>query len=91
MGHNHGAPLRRFAGHTGVYLRAYGEWCRPLRVWLYRGAWRVVCRACHPAVINSGNLLYDGGWPTLKAAFAAAVEHCAACPVAGTLHVEAAA
>jgi hypothetical protein len=78
--HHHGAPVRRFPGRAGVYLRAYGEWVRPLRVWSYRGAWRVVCRACKPALIGSGDVLHDDGWPTREAAFAAAADHCKACP-----------
>lgn len=90
MGHDHskGRPLRAFAGKPGIWVNQHG-WCRPLHVWRYRGAWRVTCWHCWPQHINSSNLLYDvlydGGWPTLTAAFAAAVEHCAECPESRTV------
>jgi hypothetical protein len=82
-GHGHvhslARPLRRFAGRRGVWVHHH-DWCRPLVVWRYRGAWRVVCWACWPTAIRSDDPTYGGGgWPTQQAAFAAALAHCAEC------------
>jgi hypothetical protein len=92
MGHDHknGRPVRGIAGRPGVWVWFHDEWCRPLRIWVYRGAWRVVCRRCM-AGLSSDDERYDDGWPTWQAALDAAHAHCAACPTAGARLVEAAA
>lgn len=76
--HKPGHQLRAFPGRPGVYVNRHGDWDRPLHVWLYRGAWRVICWPCMTP-LQSGLGLYDGGWPTQQAAFAAAVAHCGGC------------
>lgn len=69
-------PVRRFVGSPGVWIRVHGEWCRPLHVWLYRGAWRVACRLCWPnGALWSGDDLWGGGWATQAEAFDAAHAH----------------
>lgn len=76
--HERGYRMRAFAGRTGMYVQRHGNWDRPLRVWLYRGAWRVICLPCMTSV-GSGDELYVNGWPTQQAAFTAALEHCGTC------------
>lgn len=78
--HNHkrGHPLRAFVDRPGVWVQRHGDWNRPLHVWLYRGAWRVICWPC-ATPLRSGDDLYDDGYRTQAAAFDAAVTHCAAC------------
>jgi hypothetical protein len=92
MNHNHkaGRPARVIVGRPGVWVWFHQEWCRPLHVWLYRGAWRVVCRRCMTGLASELEL-YGNGWPTIGDAFDAALAHCAACPIAGAQLVEAAA
>lgn len=82
--HNGGYPMRAFPGRPGVWVQRHGDWCRPLSVWLYRGAWRVLCFSCMVS-IRSDNDLYGRGWPSLGEAFDAAVAHCGGC--AGTVTV----
>lgn len=77
-GHERGYQVRAFVGRPGVWVQRHGEWCRPLHVWLYRGAWRVICWPCM-ASIDSGDSLYGGGWPAQVAALDAAAEHCRTC------------
>lgn len=79
--HSRGYPMRSFTGRPGVFVQRFGRWDRPLRVWRYRGAWRVICLPCMTP-IQSGDDLYGGGWPTQAAAFDAAITHCRCCPVA---------
>lgn len=74
-------PLRAFPGRRGVFVNRHGDWDRPLHVWLYRGAWRVICWPCSMP-LRSGLDLYDGGWPSQGEAFNAAVAHCGECPTA---------
>ncbi len=76
--HKRGHQMRAFPGRRGVFVQRHGDWSRPLHVWLYRGAWRVICWPCMTP-LQSGNRLYDGGWPTQRAAFGAALEHCGSC------------
>lgn len=83
--HKPAHPLRAFVGRPGVYVQCHGDWIRPLNVWLYRGAWRTICRPCMTPV-QSGDELYDGGWPTQAAAFDAAVAHCSGCPTTNEIN-----
>lgn len=70
--------LRQIAGRRGWWVRVHGEWSRPLNVWRYRGAWRVICYPCmYP--LASDDPTFDYGWPTMEAAFDAAHRHCATC------------
>ena len=75
----HGHRIRRFANRTGWWVHYYSEWVRPLHVWLHRGAWRVICRACVEQV-RSADDMWDDGWPTQETAIEAALAHCATCP-----------
>lgn len=77
--HERGHPMRRFAGRPGVYVQRHGDWDRPLHVWLYRGAWRILCFPCMVS-IQSGDPMWDNGWPTQTEAFDVAYAHCAGCP-----------
>lgn len=76
--HTRGYPMRAFVGRPGVWVQRHGDWDRPLNVWLYRDAWRVLCFPCMTP-IRSGSDLYDGGYRTQGEAFAAAVAHCREC------------
>lgn len=77
--HKDAHPMRRFAGRRGLWVLNHGDWDRPLHVWLYRGAYRVICRVCLTS-IQSGDRLYDGGWPDRSSAMDAAAAHCRDCP-----------
>lgn len=77
--HSRGYGMRAFAGRSGVWVQVHGEWCRPLNVWLYRGAWRIHCYRCMTP-IRSDSELYDGGYPTQSEAFDVALAHCRDCP-----------
>jgi hypothetical protein len=79
--HRRGYPLRRLPDRPGVYVQVHGDWDRPLHVWLYRGAWRAICRPCMDS-IRSDDETYNYGWPTQAAAFDAAVRHCGDCQTA---------
>ncbi len=78
--HNHdrGYPMRRFAGLPGVWVQRHRDWDRPLHVWLYRGAWRIICWPCMTS-LRSADDMYADGWPTQQAAMDAAHAHCARC------------
>lgn len=77
--HSRGYRLRAFVGETGTWVQRHGEWQRPMHVWLYRGAWRIICWPCMTS-LRSDDALYDGGWRTLTAAFDVAWDHCRTCP-----------
>lgn len=70
--------VRACVGRPGIWVNCHGEWCRPLWVRLYRGAWRVGCWPCLSG-IDSGNDLWDRGFASLGDAFEAAMAHCASC------------
>ena len=76
--HKGAYQIRAFVGMPGLWVNRYGEWCRPVHVWLYRGAWRAACFPCARA-LPSDNPLFDYGYPTQAAAFDAAHDHCRAC------------
>lgn len=76
--HKDSHPLRRFVFRPGVFVQSHGTWERPIRVWLYRGAWRATCMPCLTG-ISSDDPEYGYGWPTQQAAFAAAMAHCGGC------------
>jgi hypothetical protein len=78
--HSRGYPMRAFPGKPGVFVQRHGDWDRPMHVWLYRDAWRILCWPCMTS-IRSGDELYDHGWPSQSAAFDAALAHCRACSV----------
>lgn len=82
--HTHGYPTRAFVGTPGIWVQRHGQWCRPLHVWLYRGAWRVVCFVCMTALHAGYGGLYGGGYQSLPAAMNAALAHCRKCPHGGT-------
>lgn len=73
-------PMRIVLGRPGVYVYNHGDWDRPMHVWLYRGAWRAVCRPC-VMPITSDDTLTGYGWRTMVAAYDAAVAHCRNCGV----------
>ncbi len=79
--HSRGYTVRAFAGRTGLWVQRHGTWCRPVNVWLYRGAWRAVCFPCMTS-LRSGDDLYDRGWRTQGDAMDAAYRHCGDCRVA---------
>lgn len=80
--HRRGHQMRAFVGRPGVFIQRHGDWRRPLHVWLYRGAWRVICWPCMTP-LQSGSEVYDDGWGTQHAALTAAHEHCRGCAVGG--------
>lgn len=76
--HSRGYQLRAFVGLPGVWVRVHGDWQRPIHVWLYRGAWRVLCWPCLTP-LRTGDELHDGGYGSQSEAFDAAVAHCRGC------------
>lgn len=78
--HIRGYRLQAFVGETGAWVKRHGDWHRPIHVWLYRGAWRIICWPCMTA-LQSGDDLHDGGWRTQAAAMDAAYAHCWMCRV----------
>ncbi len=78
--HKRGHQCRAIVGKPGVWVQRHGNWCRPMNVWLYRGAWRCICFPCMTA-IKSDDEVWDFGWPTLGAAMDAARQHCRDCSV----------
>jgi hypothetical protein len=76
--HSPTRQIRRFAGRPGVWVHVWGEWCRPMVVSLYRGAWRATCWVCGHS-LDSGDDLYGRGWPTPRGAYEAAERHCGEC------------
>ncbi len=77
--HKPGYRPRAFVGVPGLWVQRHGDWCRPLHVWLYQGAWRAICFLCMTS-LRAEDDLYDGGYRTQAAAFDAALAHCGQCP-----------
>lgn len=79
-----GGEVRVLPGRTGVWighhLLSWLRPLRPLRVFWYLGAWRVVCRVCVTSVTDEGR----AGHLTQEAAYAVARTHCARCPATAT-------
>lgn len=78
--HSRGYRMRAFVGKPGLWIQRHGDWDRPMHVWLYRGAWRILCFPCMTS-IRSDDEVYDHGWPSQSVAFDAALAHCAGCTV----------
>ncbi len=76
--HSRGHQYRAIVGKPGIWVTRHGDLCRPLNVWLYRGAWRIICFPCMTA-IKSDHELWDFGWPTQDDAMDAAQGHCRDC------------
>jgi hypothetical protein len=77
--HRDGYPIRAFVGMPGIWVQRHGQWDRPLNVWLYRGAWRVLCFICM-APVSTKDALYGYGYRSQAEAFDAALAHCRDCP-----------
>lgn len=76
--HQRGYPMRRFVGQPGVWVQRLRDWNRPVHVWLHKGAYRVICWPCMTP-LQSGDDMYDNGWPSREAAMDVAHAHCASC------------
>lgn len=68
--------LHAFIGIPGVWVLRFGRWRRPLRVWMYLGAWRVLCHACGDILRGPGDFEGYRGFESQQEAFAAVEEHC---------------
>ncbi len=76
--HCRGYQMRAFAGRRGVWVQRHGDWDRPLHVWWYRDAWRVICFPCM-TTLRTWDELFDGGYRSQGEAFDAALAHCRGC------------